>query len=87
MSAPTTMSQYIDALCEQMANFQDRFEASPESFPLDEAQRELHQRITGEMRGMRGALAIALGLDPDEESLRGKAADVYYTEWRERHGR
>ena len=87
MSAPTTMSQYIDALCQHLADFQDRVEASDAFNPTTDAQLQVRLELNGEVVGMRRALAIALGLDPQQESDKDEAADAYYMEWRERHGR
>jgi hypothetical protein len=87
MSAPTTMSQYIDALCQHLADFQDRIEASNAFNVTTDAQLHVRLSLNGEVVGMRRALALALGLDPDQESDKEEAADSYHMEWRERNGR
>lgn len=87
MSAPTTIDEYIDALCQHLADVQDRYEASDAFSPTTAAQLQVSLHMNGEIVGMRRALAIALGLDPVQESDKEEGADVYYTEWRERHGR
>lgn len=87
VDAPETMSQYIDALCQHLADVQDRYEASAVFNPTTESQLQVALGMIGEICGMRRALAIALGLDPDTESGKEDAADTYYTEWRESHGR
>lgn len=40
-----------------------------------------------EITGIRRALALALGLDPDKESGAGKGADIYCSDWRDLNGR
>lgn len=87
MDAPETMSQYIDALCQHLADVQDRYEASDAFGPTTDAQLQVALAMTGEISGLLRALAIALGLDPDTESGKEDAADTYYREWRESHGR
>lgn len=87
MSAPASVSEYIDALCQHLADVQDRYEASDAFNATTDAQLQVALGMIGEICGMRRALAIALGLDPNTESGKEDAADTYYTEWRESHGR
>lgn len=87
VDAPETMSQYIDALCQHLADVQDRYEASDAFNPTTDSQLHVSLCMNGEIVGMRRALAIALGLDPMQESDRDEGADAYYMEWRARHGR
>lgn len=85
--APDSISQYIDALCPHLADVQDRYEASAAFNPTTDAQLQVSLSMNGEIVGMRRALAIALGLDPEQESDKEEGAHTYFLEWRERHGR
>jgi hypothetical protein len=85
--APDSISQYIDALCAHLADFQDRVEASKAFTMTTEDDLRIRIEMNGEICGMRRALAIALGFDPEQENDKEEAADTYYREWRERHGR
>jgi hypothetical protein len=76
--------EYIDALCRHIAEVQDRYERS--SVFGSAAGADLHVKLTiaGEVSGLRRALALALGLDPDRDSGEEDAADTYFREWKER---
>lgn len=88
VDAPETMSQYIDALCQHLADLQDRYERARDLFEATaDAPLQAQLVVIGEICGMRRALAIALGLDPVQESDKEGAADTYHAEWRARHGR
>lgn len=64
--APDNISQYIDALCAHLADFQDRVEASKVFNPTTEDELLIKIEMNGEICGMRRALAIALGFDPEQ---------------------
>ncbi|HSE07711.1 MAG TPA: hypothetical protein VLB29_03510 [Nocardioidaceae bacterium] len=87
-SAPENIGQYVDALCHHLADLQDRYEKARDLFEATaDAPLQAQLVAIGEICGMRRALAIALGLDPQAESDKEGGADTYHAEWRERHGR
>lgn len=74
---------YVEALCRHIAEVQDRYIRSSVFGSADPADLPAKLTIQGEISGLRRALALALGYDPDRESGEEDAADTYFREWRE----
>jgi len=87
VDAPESMSQYIDALCQQLSVLHDREDTMKERHRQGHDMDPGRPYLIGEITGVRRALALALGMDPEEESDKEGGADTHYEGWRERNGR
>lgn len=87
VDTPESMSQYIDALCQQLSVLHDREDTMKARHRQGHDMDPGRPYLIGEITGVRRALALALGMDPEEESDKDEGADAYYMEWRARHGR
>jgi hypothetical protein len=87
VDTPESMSQYIDALCQQLAVLHGREDTMKARHQQGHGMDPGRPHLIGEIIGVRWALALALGLDPDTESDKEEGADTYYQEWCERNDR
>ena len=87
MSAPESIDQYVDALCQQLAALHSREDTMKARHRQGHDMDPGRPYLIGEITGVRRALALALGMDPEIESDKEGGADAYYQEWCERHGR
>jgi hypothetical protein len=87
VDAPESMSQHIDALCQQLAVLHGREDTMKVRHRQGQDMDPDRPYLIGEIIGVRWALALALGLDPEIESDKEGGADTYYQEWCERNGR
>lgn len=82
-----SLARYIDTLCGHIADLHDRYELSPAFHSRTGTDLQIRLQFLGELTGLRRALAIALGEDPEQECDIEGAADTYVREWRERNKR
>ncbi len=76
----------IDDLCGLIADAQDKYWNGPAFHPQNDTELRVSLCMSSEIRGMTLALAVAMGMPPEEGHWEGKA-DAFQLEWREKNGR